>query len=155
MHFCSSSTRTASRRRITSSSSKLYRTQSPRSWTAWRATTCVGAASPTTALCFPSSSPSTTCTRSCWISSTSSTRRDVSRHCHALYHSFTHWLSMINITFIITFMAVVLTGIQHALCSKCVEFRTDYFGLFMETLNCKSVERSELTVSVLHYKKIM
>lgn len=77
--FLSSSIRTENRRRTTNSSWRLCRMPSPPSSTAWRATTCAAAASPTTALCSLSSSPSTTCTRSCWRFSTNSMRKDVSQ----------------------------------------------------------------------------
>lgn len=51
---------------------------SPLFLTAWRATICVGAASPMTVLCSHYFSPSTTCIPSCWIFSTSLMRSDVS-----------------------------------------------------------------------------
>lgn len=79
--FFSSSIRMENPRRTMSSSWRHCRMPSPLSLTAWRATTCVDAASPTTALCSPSSSPSTTCTHSCWKYSTSWMKREVSHVC--------------------------------------------------------------------------
>ena len=91
-HCQCSATRTESPKRTMNNSCKRYVMRWPPSVTACAATTLVGAASPMTQPCSPSSRQLGTCNHSCCNSSMLLTRRDVCAACFTLHACFHHSL---------------------------------------------------------------